>query len=166
MKTVRRPGTRRTVPSQPRQPCIALRIEEPRWRDLDLQKLRDAARRAQKRAGHFGELTVLLTTDDRLSALNGQHRGKYRPTNVLAFPAGRNVDGYLGDIAVAFGVAAGEAAASGKLLDDHAAHLIVHGLLHLVGYDHRTAQDARRMEGLEVDILREMGIADPYGSAH
>jgi probable rRNA maturation factor len=114
------------------------------------------------RVGCFGELTLLLTTDERLCALNARHRGKPKPTNVLAFPAGRNAAGYLGDIAIAYGVAAGEAAESGKPLDGHAAHLVVHGLLHLVGYDHQTVREARRMEGLEVAILHEMGIADPY----
>ncbi len=108
---------------------------------------------------------MLLTTDQRLCALNALHRGKPRPTNVLAFPAGRDTAGYLGDIAIAYGVAADEAAASGMLLEDHAVHLVVHGVLHLVGYDHRTAREARRMEGLEVDILHEMGVADPYGRA-
>jgi len=156
-----RSGSQSAMP--PGRARIVLRVEEPRWRGLDLKKLRDAAKRAQARAGHFGELTVLLTTDERLCALNARHRGKPKPTNVLAFPADRNEGGYLGDIAVAYGVAAEEAAASGKPLGDHAAHLLVHGLLHLVGYDHHTAREARRMEGLEVAILREMGIADPYG---
>jgi probable rRNA maturation factor len=160
-----RSGSRSAGPRSPHRARIALRIEEPRWRGLNLQKLRLAARRAQARAGHPGGLTVLLTTDERLCALNARHRGKSRPTNVLAFPAGGNAEAYLGDIAIAYGVTAGEAAAAGTPLDDHAAHLVVHGVLHLVGYDHRTAREARRMEGLEANILEEMGIADPYGRA-
>jgi probable rRNA maturation factor len=155
-------GLKACAPSQTR---IALRVEERHWRQLDLQRLRQAVKHAQIRAGRQGELTILLTTDERLCALNARHRGIPRPTNVLAFPAGGNAAGYLGDIAIAYGVAVAEALASGKLLNDHAVHLVVHGVLHLLGYDHGTAREARRMEELEADILHGIGIADPYGRA-
>jgi len=144
---------------------VNFRIEDPHWRAIDMKILRRAAKLAQERSGRAGELTVLLTTDERLCTLNTRHRGKPVPTNVLAFPAGREAGGYLGDIAVAYGVAAAEAAVSGKPLDDHVAHLVVHGVLHLMGYDHQTTREARRMESLEVDILHEMRIADPYRGA-
>lgn len=159
-KDGRDPGVRRASGVR-----IVFRIEDPRWRGVDMKALRRVAKLAQERTGIPGDLTVLLTTDAQLCALNTRHRGKPTPTNVLAFPAGREAGGYLGDIAVAYGVAAEEASASGKRLNDHAAHLVVHGVLHLMGYDHQTARDARRMEGLEVDILHEMGIADPYGGS-
>ncbi len=144
---------------------IGLRIEQPKWRVVDLALLRRAARSAVLNARRTGELTVLLASDERLCALNQRYRGKAKPTNVLSFPARPQNDGYLGDIALAFGVAEREAAAGRKRLTDHAAHLIVHGVLHLLGYDHETARDARVMEGLEVAILKQLGIGNPYVSA-
>jgi probable rRNA maturation factor len=115
-------------------------------------------------AGRTGALTVLLTSDDRLLALNEKFRGKPKPTNVLSFPAVSAESGYLGDIALAFGVAAREAGTGRKALTDHAAHLVVHGILHLLGYDHEVTRDARIMEGLEVVILKRLGIGDPYAA--
>jgi probable rRNA maturation factor len=115
-----------------------------------------------KAAGFKGKsaLTVLLSSDQRLRQLNRDFRGKDRPTNVLSFPAG---DGeYRGDIAIAYGVTKREAEAAGKLFADHVSHLVVHGVLHLAGYDHERARDARVMEPLEVEILKRLGIADPY----
>jgi probable rRNA maturation factor len=87
-------------------------------------------------------------------------RGKDKPTNVLSFPAAE--PGYLGDVAIAYGVMAGQARAEGKKPADHATHLAVHGTLHLLGYDHVRDKDARIMEALEVEILARLGIADPY----
>jgi len=138
------------------------KVEDPRWRSADLALLRRAARSALVAAHRSGELTVLLTSDECMRALNEKFRGKSGPTNVLSFPALAQEDGYLGDIAIAFGVAAQEAAALKKGLSDHAAHLVVHGVLHILGYDHQSARDARIMEGLEVAILKQMGIGDPY----
>jgi probable rRNA maturation factor len=108
-------------------------------------------------------LSILLAGDARLEALNGRFRGKNKPTNVLAFPApGGCAAGYLGDVAIAYGVAAREAAEAGKTFRDHALHLAVHGVLHLLGYDHETAREAHIMEPLEITVLAEFGIADPY----
>ena len=106
------------------------------------------------------ELTLLLTTDRHVQALNRSFRRKDGPTNVLSFPSGE--DGYLGDVAIAYGVAAREARSGGKTVSDHAVHLAVHGVLHLVGFDHVSEREARRMEPREVRILKKLGIADPY----
>jgi probable rRNA maturation factor len=153
---------RRGARSSERPLRIGFTVEEPRWRTVNLPMLRRAAKLALLRAQGSGELTILLSSDDRLCALNALHRRKQKPTNVLAFPAGGRVAGYLGDIAIAYGVAETEAEAAGRPLVGHAAHLVVHGVLHLVGYDHTTIRQARLMEKLEVDILYELGIANPY----
>jgi len=108
-------------------------------------------------------MTILLTSDARLRELNATFRGQDKPTNVLAFPAGE--PGYLGDIAIAHGVAAKEAKAARKRLIDHAAHLVVHGALHLLGYDHVRVREAKVMEALETSLLANLGIADPYAKA-
>lgn len=106
-------------------------------------------------------IVILLSDDARLRALNRQHRGKDRPTNVLSFPAGAGQN-HLGDIAIAYGVTRCEAGAAGKPLLDHLLHLTVHGVLHLLGYDHERPSEADRMEALEREILAELGIPDPY----
>ena len=103
-------------------------------------------------------------TTRRCSRLNRDFRGKDKPTNVLSFPAPANPEGHLGDIAIAYGVTAREAETAGKSLADHATHLAVHGVLHLLGYDHETDAEAEVMEPLEDAILAELGIADPYAA--
>ncbi|WP_326525421.1 rRNA maturation RNase YbeY [Sphingomonas sp.] len=120
------------------------------------------------------EVAVRLTSDDEVHLLNRQYRGKDRPTNVLSFPMVQpdlldtvtqgSDDGevLLGDIVLAHGVCAAEAADKGISVADHATHLIVHGTLHLLGHDHGTDMEAEAMEGLERDVLRGLGIADPY----
>lgn len=104
---------------------------------------------------------LLLADDARLADLNRRFRGKDKPTNVLSFPSGAS-EGFLGDIAIAFETCKREAEAQGIAFRDHAAHLIVHGLLHLVGYDHGADDDANEMESLETRILATLGVADPY----
>lgn len=110
------------------------------------------------------EMTVMLADDALLRDLNRTWRGKDKPTNVLSFPAGPESDGFLGDIAIAFETCRREAAADGIAFRDHAAHLIVHGLLHLAGCDHEEEDEAEAMEGLERRILAAIGVADPYGA--
>ncbi len=109
-------------------------------------------------------VVVLLTSDDALAELNQRFRGKAGPTNVLSFPASANPENHLGDVALAHGVCAREAAEQGKTLDQHLAHLVVHGVLHLLGYDHETDGEAEAMEALERSILESLGVPDPYAS--
>ena len=97
--------------------------------------------------------------------LNRDYRGKDKPTNVLSFPASpteRELAGSLGDLAICAAVVAAEAREQGKPPRAHWAHMVVHGVLHLHGYEHESARDARRMEGLEVEILRGFGYQNPY----
>jgi probable rRNA maturation factor len=113
------------------------------------------------------EVSVLLTDDAGVRELNRTWRGIDKATNVLSFP-GVGIDSpdgvrHLGDLAVAFGTLAREAADEGKSLADHCAHLIVHGTLHLLGYDHEAGEsEAEAMEGLEIAALARLGVADPY----
>ena len=129
------------------------------------------------------ELSVRLTSDDEVHALNRQYRGKDRPTNVLSFPmiqpdlldtitqnsdadaGGASTTGgevLLGDIVLAQGVCAAEAVERGVSVEDHATHLMVHGVLHLLGYDHLDDAAADAMEEIERQALAGLGIADPY----
>jgi probable rRNA maturation factor len=152
--------------------AIMVRMEEPGWRGcgVGVAEIRAAARlalargvesRSERKEAHRKTLTILLAGDGRLRELNARFRGNNRPTNVLSFPAPSG-DDYLGDIALALGVAGHEAGAAGKRLADHVLHLTVHGVLHLLGYDHQRAREARTMERLEIAILQELGIANPY----
>jgi probable rRNA maturation factor len=121
------------------------------------------------------ELSVRLAEDDEVRALNAQWRGKDRPTNVLSFPMAEaddlqntNVAGpelLLGDIILARGVCESEASDKGIGLEDHALHLIVHGTLHLLGYDHHKDEEAADMEAREVRALGRLGVANPYEAA-
>jgi probable rRNA maturation factor len=120
------------------------------------------------------ELFVKLTSDDEVTALNRDYRGKDKPTNVLSFPMieaqelarlcrARAGEALLGDLVLAHGVCVREAADKGIAPGTHAAHLIVHGTLHLLGYDHETGEEeAEAMEALERRALAGLGIADPY----
>ena len=109
------------------------------------------------------EIAVLLADDATVADLNGRFRDKLGPTNVLSFPSA-DPDERLGDIALAFGVCAREADAQKKPLSDHLQHLVAHGVLHLLGYDHMDDAEAEEMEGLEREILAGLGIPDPYAA--
>lgn len=161
---------------------IELAREEP-WPDADWDALAARAATAAVEATPHGELatgtalielSVRLADDDEVRSLNNQYRGKDRATNVLSFPmiqpdlldtvTQNSDDGevLLGDIVLAHGVCAAEAADKGISLADHATHLIVHGTLHLLGYDHHGDGEAERMESVEIAVLAGLGIADPY----
>jgi probable rRNA maturation factor len=142
---------------------IALVVEDEDWRaHRGLQtRLKLAAEAARKAVRLKGDFTILLSGDSKLAVLNHDFRGKDKATNVLSFPAGGD---YAGDIAIAYGVTAREAKEMGRKFIDHATHLVVHGVLHLAGYDHVRPKDAKVMEPLEVKILARLGIADPYAA--
>ena len=161
---------------------VELAREEP-WPDADWTALATrAARAAIERTPHgelattpaLIEISVRLTGDDEVRTLNAQYRHKDRPTNVLSFPmvqpdlidtVSQNSDDgelLLGDIVLAHGVCAAEAAARGIPVEDHATHLLVHGTLHLLGYDHGDDDAAEGMEAIERAALSALGIADPY----
>jgi probable rRNA maturation factor len=110
------------------------------------------------------EISILLTDDAAIRQLNAQWRGKDQPTNVLSFPAPGAPDmrPSLGDIAIAYETCEREAGAELKTFQAHVTHLIVHGFLHLVGFDHESETDAVKMETLEREILAALGISDPY----
>jgi probable rRNA maturation factor len=110
-------------------------------------------------------LVVLLTGDATVQDLNARFRGQDKPTNVLSFPAAANPEGHLGDVALAYGVCAREAAEQGKTLAAHLQHLVAHGVLHLLGYDHMTEPEAAEMEDLERAVLASLGLPDPYAPA-
>ncbi len=143
---------------------------------------RRAAKAALDAAG-FGplaprvELDVRLADDAELRRLNGRYRGRDAPTNVLSFAASDAAPGRLpalpadgaplalGDVVLALETVLEEAGAQGKTVADHVGHLVVHGVLHLVGYDHEDDAEARVMEWLETAVLAGLGIADPYAPA-
>jgi probable rRNA maturation factor len=157
-------AARRTRPA----PAIDILVESPRWRAAP-----DAAAVLRRAIGAAADsvdvpadaaLAIVLTDDAAMRELNGRWRGRAEPTNVLSFPAADRAarDGALGDIAIAYETTAREAEAEGKRFTDHLAHLAVHGFLHLLGYDHQSADEADAMERLERMILARLGIADPY----
>lgn len=159
-------------------------IEDDRWEGFGLATLAEsAARAALAHLGHPAavlEISLLGCDDARIAVLNQEFRGKAKPTNVLSWPAwdlspempgglpedpetGTAEDPeHLGDIAIAWETCAREAEEQDKPLRDHVTHLIVHGCLHLLGYDHETEADAALMEGHEVAILASLGLSDPY----
>jgi probable rRNA maturation factor len=143
---------------------ITLLVEDAKWRSHRgmMTRLTKAAKAAAQSSRLKGAFTILLADDKKLRALNHDFRGKDKPTNVLSFPG---ADAYAGDIAIAYGVTRKEAKAASKTFADHATHLVVHGVLHLAGYDHERPKDAKIMEPLEVKILKRLGIADPYAVA-
>ena len=108
------------------------------------------------------ELSILFTDNAAIQRLNAQYRGKDKPTNVLAFP--QSSGPLLGDIVLAYETVRDEAALAGKPFRAHMAHLIIHGFLHLLGYDHGREDEAETMEALEREALEKIGIADPYAT--
>ena len=158
-------------------------IDDPRWEAEGIEVLAEAAISAT--LGYLSvplaqaDISLLACDDAHIAALNADFRGKPQPTNVLSWPGeerGAQTPGEeplppkagpdgmiaLGDIAIAYDTCRAEAAAAGKPFAAHVTHLIVHGTLHLLGYDHENEPDAAVMEALEVKILGKMGHDDPY----
>jgi probable rRNA maturation factor len=147
-------------------PAIAILVADPAWRRL-VARAEATARRAARAAlaeapadAGAGTLSVLLTDDRALRRLNGDHRGIAKPTNVLSFPG--ETPGHLGDIALALGVVRREAAAAGRRPSAHLAHLVAHGTLHLLGHDHLSAGEARRMERAEARAMARLRLPNPW----
>jgi probable rRNA maturation factor len=145
-------------------PSIDIQMQSPLWNaePAAAQTVCAAIDAAAALVPAEGEISVLLTDDTRVRDLNRAWRGLDQPTNVLSFPAARLSGALLGDIAIAYETLAREAAADGKPFLHHLAHLVVHGFLHLLGYDHQTDSQADAMEGLERAALACLDIADPY----
>jgi probable rRNA maturation factor len=158
-------------------------VEDGRWDELALPDLAERAARAT--LVHLGlpaagfEIVVLGADDGRIAVLNADFRGKPQPTNVLSWPSeeraaplegaapdlprpGTTAPESLGDIALGFETCQAEAREAGRTLPDHVTHLLVHGCLHLLGYDHVRDGDAALMERIETEILATLGVADPY----
>lgn len=140
---------------------IDIEIEDEAW-SAALPNAETLALEAAEAATAEGGMAILLTDDETVADLNQRFRGKAGPTNVLSFPAPDNREGHLGDIALAYGVCAREATEQGKSLAHHLQHLVAHGVLHLVGYDHQTETEAAEMEALERRILAGLDVPDPY----
>ena len=148
---------------------IDVEVEDASWTtalpDAEALTVR-AAQAVLDNEGATGEgVTLLLTDDATVRDLNARFRQKDAATNVLSFPAPPNPEKHFGDVALAYGVCAREAAEQGKPLAHHLQHLVAHGVLHLLGYDHMTDAEAEAMEGLERVVLAGLGISDPYAAA-
>ena len=139
------------------RPSIEIVVATPGWHGVLSPRL---AERAVRAAGATGPVTVLLADDRTLKALNTQHRGREKPTNVLSFPGHATGSG---DIALSLQTVRREAWAEGRRPGAHAAHLVAHGTLHLLGHDHLTAGEARRMERAESRAMHRLGLPNPWG---
>jgi probable rRNA maturation factor len=142
---------------------VSVILSAPGWRAAVKQPeevARRAAAAALREAGATGAITVLLADDREVRRLNGAHRAKAKPTNVLSFPA--EAPGFLGDVALALGVVRREAREAKRRAADHLAHLVAHGALHLAGHDHLAAGEARRMEQAEARVMRRLGRPNPW----
>jgi probable rRNA maturation factor len=151
-------------------------VEDARWSDLErLCAIAIPAALADAGVGGACEVVVMGCDDARIAALNGDFRGKAKPTNVLSWPSeerGAATPGgppippgplpELGDIAIAWETCAREAEEQDKPFDAHVTHLLIHATLHLLGYDHETEEDAALMERAETRILAGLGLPDPY----
>lgn len=155
-------------------------MEDARWNTIDLTQIvnhafNETLSQLNLKSGNF-ICCVLACSNNKIKDLNIQFRGKNASTNVLSFPSQVgiyevrnnsksevNVDPYeLGDIAIAYEVCKAEAASSQIEFEDHVYHLIIHSLLHLLGYDHEEEKNADKMEKIEVQVLANLGISDPY----
>ncbi len=148
---------------------IEVILEDDRWKAVGLEALAGpAAREALAVTGRPPEgfeIALMGCDDTRIAALNRDFRGKPAPTNVLSWPVSDTPPtggGTLGDIAIAFETCTREAAETGISVQDHVTHLLIHGILHLLGYDHISDDEAEEMEALEIKALANLGISNPY----
>lgn len=144
---------------------LDMQVTAPAW-SHEIPKLAEVCKRALGAAAALsqvrGAVSLLLTDDDEIQALNRDWRGKDKPTDVLSFPASEMDRPFLGDIAVSFGVTQADATARQIGLDQHLSHLLIHGLFHLLGHDHKDDTEAAEMERLEIAALASLGWPDPY----
>jgi probable rRNA maturation factor len=165
----------RSSMSSPRKPRIAIDIAveagawppKPALRSLVRKAVAATLQETGADSGTGSELSVVFSDDAHMRRLNAGWRGKDKPTNVLSFPAFRVEPGgpippLLGDIVLAAETVAREAEVEGKPLDHHITHLVIHGMLHLLGHDHEDAAEAESMEALERAALARLAIPDPY----
>jgi probable rRNA maturation factor len=158
-------------------PLVGAEVDDARWEAVGIEALAERAARATLTATGrdpgFHEIGLLACDDARMAELNGAFRGKAQPTNVLSWPAfegevpespGLPGEGplFIGDLALGYETCAREAEEAGISLADHAAHLVVHGVLHLLGHDHAEDAEADAMEEFETKVLASMGVANPY----
>jgi probable rRNA maturation factor len=161
--------------SKPSRTYTDIVIEDERWASVTgLEDLIPDLAAETFRAAHLSpgnhSVSIALLSDAEVRGLNKVFRGKDAPTNVLSFPSSasaytRSREGeplFLGDVALAYETVVSEASAQGKTVVQHAAHLVVHGILHLAGFDHDGDADAERMEAAEGAVLARFGIPDPY----
>lgn len=142
---------------------LTILVNDPRWRGQKPTVLRAAEQAlGRKKAA----ANILLASDAEVRELNATYRGKDKPTNVLSFPNGEKEEGVLqlGDIILAYETVKAEAVEQDKPFKHHLTHLVIHGILHLLGHDHEVEEEANRMESLEIKLLKQMGIANPYES--
>jgi probable rRNA maturation factor len=166
------------------EPLVDVVIEDARWEEFGLQVCAELAARAvfaEIGLPEAGFTMCIMGCDDaRIAELNGDFRAKPTPTNVLSWPSEERAadsigaipalpnagspDGpeHLGDIAIAFDTCKAEAIAADKPMGDHTTHLVVHGILHLLGYDHIQDADGDLMEAVEIRVLARLGLSDPY----
>jgi probable rRNA maturation factor len=149
------------------EPCAHWRSHLPNIEQLCDEAARAALAGAGVELDAPAELSIVLGDDAMLGALNKRWRGQNKPTNVLSFPAlaasaPPGAPRLLGDVVLAFETISAEAMAQAKPLAHHLRHLVVHGVLHLLGFDHGTAAEAERMETLETELLARLGVPDPY----
>ncbi len=148
---------------------IEVILEDERWEAVGLEALAGPAEREALaitgRMPEEFEIAVMGCDDTRIATLNADFRGKPTATNVLSWPASGTPPmdgGELGDIAIAYETCAREAAEKGVSVHHHVTHLLIHGILHLLGYDHISDADAEEMEALEIKALAKLGISNPY----
>ncbi|WMS43380.1 rRNA maturation RNase YbeY [Acuticoccus sp. MNP-M23] len=153
--------------------CASVRIEDSQWQPVNPDAIAEMvltilAASPYARSG-LVNCDIIFTSSDALAELNGKFRGKPQPTNVLAFPSTDDFDdqdrAFIGGIAIAFEVMAQEAAERAIPLAHHTTHLVLHGVLHLLGYDHEAEDERNTMEGIEIGILDGLGIPDPYNGS-
>jgi probable rRNA maturation factor len=168
------------APSEPEErprSSVGIVMADERWASIDgleslLSRAVEIAICEAREDDSPATLDLALSSDEEVRSLNAAYRGKDKPTNVLSFPAAdiphlgeenASAPVFLGDVIMAYETIAAEAGAEGKTLPAHAAHLAVHGALHLLSYGHETDAEAAEMEALEIAILARLGIPDPYG---